>query len=191
MIPRAHKDRTCMWCGYRDPSVYRKDGQTICAECWKKRHGIAATDIHHLYGRSRDETVEIPANPHAYLTQKHEGWPECLKTFPDEPLLQIAYILRMALDLVKWLLAHQEELDRLDTYDKFFKPYGGLAALNGIFSPARYQVDRMLHRIALNLEKCSDWLIALRLFLLKEYGPDYQQQLDIAPLLLTPNGKDK
>jgi hypothetical protein len=169
MIPRAYKDCVCGYCGYRDLSVYQNHNDPICAECWKRQHGKTTSDNHHLYGRTRNDTVLIPANLHAYLTEAKKSWPKVLNNFPIDPLLQIAYSLRMIKDLVTWYLNHPEKFKTL----------------------LREQIDQIFLAVSINLENYSDWLIALQNHLVKVNGKDYYQNFGIAPLLIQSLKKDR
>ena len=169
MIPRAYKDLVCGYCGYRDSSVYVNRGDFICAECWKQQHGKTTSDIHHIYGRSRNDIVLIPANLHAYLTEEKKSWPKVLACFPIDPILQIAYSQRMIKDLVTWNLNHRE----------YFT------------TPKRDQVDQLFLAVSINLENYSDWLVALQAYLVKVNGKEYYQNIGIAPLLTHSFNKDR
>jgi hypothetical protein len=169
MIPKAYKKRVCEYCGYQDVSVYLIDGHEICAECWKKQHGKAISEDHHIYGKSRNDTALIPANLHAYITQAKISWPLILKKFSDDPLLQIAYMLRNVQDPVIWCHNHPEIL---------------------AIKSDRERIFQMVKAITSNLDDYSDWLIALQAFLVKQNGKDYFQTMGIAPLIIKSLNKD-
>ena len=191
MIPTFREVLSCMYCSYRDSYVFWNKGSPICAECWKRLHGKTITDIHHLYGRSRTDTIPIPANLHAYLTESQKGWPDMLKKFPNDPLLQIAYLLRAIKNLIDWTLTHLEQVDSQGNYAEFFKPYGDILEIKGAFSIVRYQVNEMFLQISLNLENASDWLVALQTILVEQFGKDYQTKIDIARFQIKSSEKEE
>jgi hypothetical protein len=165
MIPRAYEDRVCEYCGYRDISVYLKNDHAICPECWKSRNEKAISEYHHVYGRTKNVTVQIPANLHAYITLVRNSWPKVISRYPDDPILQIAYAQRHIYDLVGWCLNHPEKLEN---------------------KTARPQVFRLIQECSRNFEIYSDWLIALQAYLVKVNGTGYFQTMGIAPLLTQP-----
>src|SRR5258708_28106034 len=172
MIPKAYQERVCDVCGYRDPSVYRVEDREICAECWKRENGKTTTDIHHPYGRSRPETVKIPANLHAYLTEGQKRWPKIIKKLPNDPLLQIAYFQRETYDLIQWVILHPGELQKKQRHELILKAN---ERSHRVRSPhaLQEQVNQILGLLCYQFEECSDWLIAYHFFMVKKYGQDY------------------
>jgi hypothetical protein len=170
MIPRAFEVRVCENCGYRDISVYLNHGHPICAECWKQKNGKAIYEYHHLYGRTRDDTILIPANHHAYITTVRNNWPKVLHKFSEDPILQIAYSQRNINDLLGWYLNHP---------DSFSK------------GSSRGSILHVLQAVTVNLENYSDWVIALQRVLVNEKGNKYYEKIGIAPLLFKSLYKDR
>lgn len=78
----------------------------LCIEGNKQRRGISIMEKHHIAGRNNSpETLSIPANDHAELSEDQRDWPkETLENRDGSPLLKAAACMRGFIDLIRRLI---------------------------------------------------------------------------------------
>ncbi len=97
------KRKPCTICGMND--YHSIVLISVCRECLNILQGLSTFESHHPEKRiNSPNTISIPANLHAVLTAKQLKWPESLKTYSDDPLIQIARRIRVTRDYLEYLL---------------------------------------------------------------------------------------
>jgi hypothetical protein len=118
--------------------------------------GISPMESHHPEMRvNSPETVSIPANLHADLTAKQLKWPDSLKAYSDDSLIQIARRYRVMMDYLE-CLRNVIDIDFLLDYIEYL--------LNAC-------------------ERDSNFLLGLSLDQQELNGPDWCKQGGVAPLV--------
>jgi hypothetical protein len=111
-------------CTETDPfALSGADPNIICQEHVADQLGKSWTQDHHPSGRQNSsETVPVPANDHAPVSEMQTLWPrETLRNPTGSPLLRAAAAIRGWLDImhllidrtIQWVPPALEELDRL------------------------------------------------------------------------------
>lgn len=115
----------CKVHGCQETDPYALSGthpNLICDEHRAEAAGRSWIDKHHVPGRANDpaDTVPVPANDHAGLSELQRFWPrETLRNPDGSPLLRAAAALRGWLDLLRmtiertlgWIPEFLEQLD--------------------------------------------------------------------------------
>jgi hypothetical protein len=121
---RRNGNRKCPCGESRPEALIHKNGETICAECKRRKDGKSTTDNHHFAGQANSPiTIPVPVNDHrAELSTAQADWPEeTLRNPNGSPLRAAAACIRGFFDTVVHLIERgliwvAEALEWLDEY---------------------------------------------------------------------------